>query len=105
MNDYSQDFTEDQAPYPVMSLGQSAYTTFSVPLSASSGTAASSGTTVTYYVSTGTSYSAGQANIGSAIVSATEADLADIAESDRAMADARQHGTKPWSRLRKELGL
>jgi hypothetical protein len=39
------------------------------------------------------------------IIVVAEEDYADILDSDRAMADARVHGSRPWRQVRKSLGL
>lgn len=80
--------------------GQSFVPEFALGLTANNGPAITSGNAVTYSVTTTT-----QGYVSSPIAVVTLADLADIIESDRAMADARVHGTKSWARLRRELDL
>lgn len=68
-------------------------------LNASNAFSVSFGNTVSYVVTTGVPNGAAQ------VVVAGEEDLADIVESDRAMAEARHRGTRSWRKVKKELGL
>jgi hypothetical protein len=78
--------------------GQSYYGAFAMELTASNQFSTIAGSTISYVVTT-------DVPNGAVIVVAGEEDLADIIDSDSAMADARRYGTKPWRQVRKALGL
>jgi hypothetical protein len=78
--------------------GQSYYDTFTMSFTANNQFSVIAGSTVSYVVTTDIPNGAG-------IVVAAEQDLADIVESDRAMASARRNGTRSWRLVRKQLGL
>lgn len=79
-------------------IGQTHYRAFLL-LTASNQFSVTVGNALSYIVTTDVPNGAGQ------VVVASEEDLADIVESDRAMAEARRLGTKSWPQVRKELGL
>jgi len=70
-----------------------------VPLSVNNGSALVGGNTVSYVMTTHVPNGTAQ------VVVASEHDLADIVESDAAMAETRRRGARPWRQVRKELGL
>ena len=86
-------------------LAQSYTAAVTVQLSASSSNTAlpvAPGQAVSYSLTTQSGFINSSQQL---VLVVPEEDYADIVDSDRAMADARVHGARPWRQVRKTLGL
>jgi hypothetical protein len=80
------------------SSGQSSVSTFIVPVQASTQFPVVGGDLVSYVLTTASP------NQWQQVAIASEEDLSDITEADRAMLEARTAGTRSWRQVRKQLG-
>jgi hypothetical protein len=101
----NQSISFDTGVFTTVTSGQAYSSAFIPTLAANNQFSFMAGSTLSYVLITNAPNGSGQVVSSGQVVTATEEDLADIVESDRAMAEARRVGTRSWRQVRKELGL